>query len=187
MKFSEIPLFAIEKFLKDLFYVETSTVSPYALKTAYFRGPRKGLYSSKYQKFYGYVKKDEGYKKLTLNVNSAQWETREIYDKDKIYIDVIDGDMSEYIQGTPSQIWSIVHNSGFTPTWLNITNLTEKTEVSNVEMTVNTITLTFSAETSGSVQYGYVNNEDELYFKFMYSIRSLPQPFSKWHALANSQ
>ena len=165
MKFSEIPLYAIEKFFKDLFYTEASTRSPFALKNSYLRGARRGFVSTKYQRFYGYVKKDEGYKKLTLNINEKQWKTRTEETKDILYIDVIEGDRSFFKQDIASDIWTYNHNSGFTPTWINIVNYGNPVDTQNVEMNISDITVTFSAPTSGYVEYGYVNNEDELYFK----------------------
>jgi len=165
MKFSDIPLYALENFLKDLFFTNTSTRSPFVLKNSYLRGSKRGLTSTKYQRFYGYVKKDEGYKKLTLNVNSKQWNTRTEDTKDILYIDVIDGDKTTFTQNIASDIWSISHNSGFKPSWINIVNYGNPVDTNNVEMNISDITITFSAPTSGYVEYGYVNNEDELYFK----------------------
>lgn len=194
MKFSEIPLYTLENFLKDLFYIEQSYRSPYALKNAYLKGPRKTLTSIKYQKFQGYVKKTEGYKNIIFNVNSTQWNTRTEATKDLVYLEIVSGDRytiddyesifgvtapsqwtsTGYHQDTEKTTWTIVHNSGFTPTWITITDEQGNTLIPNSKtLTINSIILTFDEVQSGYVQFGFVNNEDEMYFK-------KNQEFYKW-------
>lgn len=168
MKFSEIALFTIENFLKDLFYKASADPDVFVAQKSYFKGPRKTLSSSTQEQFTAYVKKSEGYKKLTLKVNDSQWNTRTEENKDIIYIDIKDGDYYTAQQTTPSKKWKFTDLplDGFTPVWVNVKKSpTETLPTEKIIITNTYIEVDLLSEDTGYIEYGFVDNEDEIYFR----------------------